>query len=364
MYSLHAFHVINRAVGRSFLSTKTATVEVFDRQLKRRQRNWSLQIADSEYYDYLRIEAAEQLCDRLEDIKRSFPLALELGCHRGHIYNVISKTEGLGGRGGIGGIETLVQCDLADLAIDPSLNNVSEIDVTAASSPLLDTLNSSAAPSPNLAVPPAPPLVKQFSYLCDEESLPFKEASFDVVLSSMSLHWVNDLPSTLQQIKRVLKPDGAFIGSMLGGTTLQELRYCFYLAEQERRGGLSSHASPFALPSDIAGLMQSAGFSLPTIDVDTITISYPDAFTLMEHVQKMGESTAALNRQYAVGKDTFLATAALYQQLYGLEDGSVKATFQIISMIGWSPHNSQPKACARGSGKMKIGAMKDVPAVW
>lgn len=338
-------------LGRSrSQSTKTKTVQVFDRELKERQRAWSLSIKDSDYYDYLRKESAERLCDRLEDINRAFPLTLDLGCHRGHIYKVVSGAEGLQGRGGVGGIETLVQCDFTHKSIE-----LRKLDEAGAGG---------AGASATTALTPAdrPLLVNQFSVHCDDEALPFKEQSFDAVLSSMNLHWVNDLPSTLQQIKRILKPDGVFMASMLGGTTLQELRYCFYLAEQERRGGLSPHASPFALPSDVASLMQAAGFSMPTIDVDTITISYPEAFTLMEHIVKMGEGTASLNRQYSVGRDTFLAMAALYQELYGLEDGSVTATFQIIYMIGWSPHESQPKACQRGSGKAKIGVLKEQPA--
>jgi NADH dehydrogenase [ubiquinone] 1 alpha subcomplex assembly factor 5 len=126
--------------------------------------------------------------------------------------------------------------------------------------------------------------VKAFAVQCDEEKLPFQPHSFDLVLSSMYLHWVNDLPGTLKAIKSILRPDGAFIGCMLGGSTLQELRHCFYLAQQERTGGVSSHCSPFALPSDIAGLMQSAGFSLLTIDVDTVTVLlFPLPLFLMKH---------------------------------------------------------------------------------
>jgi NADH dehydrogenase [ubiquinone] 1 alpha subcomplex assembly factor 5 len=176
-----------------------------------------------------------------------------------------------------------------------------------------------------------------------------EKKSLDLVMSSMNLHWVNDLPGTLVSIKDALKEDGCFIGSLLGGTTLQELRYCFYLAEQERRGGVSPHASPLVTPSDMAGLMQGAGFALPTIDLETVTVSYPDAFSLMEHLSLMGEGTSAINRQFNVGRDTFLAVAALYQELYGLEDGSVPATFQTIYVIGWAPHASQPSCKKRGS---------------
>ena len=167
----------------------------------------------------------------------------------------------------------------------------------------------------------------------------------------------NDNYISLKEIKRVLKPDGAIVGSLLGGNTLMELRHSFYLAELERKGGLSPHASPLAKASDIAGLMQGAGFNLPTIDVDTITIGYPDFFSLMEHIKNMGENTAALNRQFNVGTDTFLAAASIYEKLYAMEDGTIPATFQVIYFIGWSPHDSQPKACKRGSGVAKIGTI-------
>ena len=113
------------------------------------------------------------------------------------------------------------------------------------------------------------------SLTADEECLAqsFGEASFDLVLSSLTLHWVNDLPGCLTQIRDILRPDGALVGSMLGGTTLQELRHCLFLAEQERQGGVSPHVSPFATASDMAGLMQGAGFALPTIDVETMQVN-------------------------------------------------------------------------------------------
>jgi len=247
---------------------------------------------------------------------------------------LVNEREALGGgKGGIGGIETLVQCDMGSNIIASMQENEKQRVEAAAR-------------------------VKTMNIACDEEALPFKEHTFDLVVSNMALHWVNDLPSTLQQIKSALKPDGAFVASLLGGSTLQELRQCFYLAEQERRGGFSPHASPFVLASDAASLMQAAGFSLPTIDVDTVTISYPDAFTLMEHLGCMGEGTASLNRQYNVGKDTFLAMASLYQEQYGLEDGSVPATFQLIYVIGWAPDASQPKACKRGSATQSLRSLE------
>ncbi len=283
--------------------------EVFDRSLKRRHKVFSLNyLPDATYFDYLRKESAYRLMDRLDDITKSFPTAVELGCYRSTIYEIVaqSKLDTISGdnphiRGSIGGIQTLIQCDscVLDKSKMVHLENFKET-------------------------------LPYQRIVCDEEFLPFPENSVDLVLSNMSMHWVNDLPQALHNIHSVLRPDGAFICSMLGGNTLKELRHCFYLAEQERRGGMSPHTSPLALPSDIAGLMQAAKFSLPTIDVDTIQvrfqvklgllhficrqqITYPDAFSLMEHIFKMGEGSAAFNRQYAVGRDTFIAMASIYQ---------------------------------------------------
>jgi NADH dehydrogenase [ubiquinone] 1 alpha subcomplex assembly factor 5 len=226
--------------------TRSLSHKVFNRELKRRQREYALNLKDGHYYDYLRDESASNLVDRVEDITRSFPKALEIGSFRGSIYSLLASRENLRGTGGIGGVTELVHAEFADTA--------------------------TATEHPNM-VDVVPGLVSTTKVAIDEETvLPFPDHTFDLVLSSLSLHWVNDLPNALIRIKQVLKPDGAFIGSMFGGNTLKELRYCFYLAERERRGGVSSHTSPLAKASDVAGLMQGAGFALPTIDIDTVTV--------------------------------------------------------------------------------------------
>jgi NADH dehydrogenase [ubiquinone] 1 alpha subcomplex assembly factor 5 len=172
-------------------------------------------------------------------------MALDIGCHRGHVYDVIKNRENLRGDGGAGGVRSMVQCDISSVITEHAKSQ------SQTSSPLVTT----------------------FAVNCDEEKLPFQPGSFDLITSSMYLHWANDLPGVLTKINSVLKPDGVFIGCMLGGNTLQELRQCLYLAEQERRGGISIHTSPFASASDVAALMQGARFSLPTIDVDNITVN-------------------------------------------------------------------------------------------
>ncbi len=196
-----------------------------------------------------------------------------------------------------------------------------------------------------------------FPVHADEEDVPLAPRSMDLVVSGLALHWVNDLPGTLKSIRRALKPDGVFIGAMLGGNTLQELRSAIVLAEEERFGGIRPHMSPLANLRDIGSLMSDAGFNLVTLDVDTIECPYPDMFTLISHLQGMGESHATLSRSKSPpSKDLFLAAAAIYKELYGEpgEEGLIPATFQVIYMIGWSPHMSQAKPLERGSATMSL----------
>ena len=196
--------------------------------------------------------------------------------------------------------------------------------------------------------------VSVHSLLADEEHLPFPAEKFDLVLSSLSLHWVNDLPGTLIQASNSLRPDGVFIGAMLGGQTLTELRSAFVVAEQERDGGVSPHVSPFAQVADCGNLLQRAGFNLPTVDTDIIRLDFPDAFMLMEHLGGMGEGNACALRRDVLSRDTLTAAAVAYHELYGNADGTVPATFQVIYMIGWKPHETQARPKRRGSATRSL----------
>lgn len=194
--------------------------------------------------------------------------------------------------------------------------------------------------------------------LTDEETLPYPSNTFDAVMSSLSLHWINDLPSILAQINNVLKPDSPFLGVMLGGDSLFELRTSLQLAELDRRGGISSHTSPLADVRDVGGLLQSAGFKLLTVDVDDIVVDYPSSFALMQDLQAMGESNAVLSREMgAIRRDVLVAAEAIYKELHGNEDGTVPATFRLIYMIGWKEGPNQPKPLERGSGMVSIKEM-------
>jgi NADH dehydrogenase [ubiquinone] 1 alpha subcomplex assembly factor 5 len=190
------------------------------------------------------------------------------------------------------------------------------------------------------------------------ETLPYEANTFDAVLSSLSMHWINDLPSMLRQINTILRPDAPFIGVMFGGDTLYELRTSLQLAELERLGGVSPHVSPLADVRDMGGLLQQAGFKLLTVDVDDIIIDFPDMFALMEDLQAMGESNAILAREKGgIRRDVLAAGNAIYSALHGNEDGTVPATFRLVYMIGWKEGTGQQKPLKRGSGMVSI---KDV----
>lgn len=287
------------ATTTRFHSTTSSTSKAFDRNVKRLQRDnaararkvWrptaaAAAAADVDHqhhdddsdtgddddddivdYEYFRQEMALRLVDRLDDIKRDegFPLALDLGSGVGHLYTAISSEDAFdtafedddaaaaatGGGGGIGGIRKMVLLDSSDgmLHVDDEV-------------PLEEG---------------AKERCEAYKLHADEEDkLPFPDGTFDLVLSSQSLHWVNDLPHLFQEVFRVLKPDGCFMFSMIGGATLPELRIALTLAELEREGGVGTHVGPFVELSDVGALMQNAGFALPTIDVDTVEISYPN----------------------------------------------------------------------------------------
>ncbi len=191
--------------------------------------------------------------------------------------------------------------------------------------------------------------------VADEERLPFRDESFDLIVSVLSLHWVNDLPGALIQIRRALKPDGLFIGALLGGETLTELRQALTQAEAEIDGGVSPRISPFAELSDAGGLLQRAGLALPVADWDRVTVRYGHPLKLLGDLRAMGETNALIERRRAPLKRAVLMRACeIYQQRFGLPDGRVPATFDILHLSGWAPHESQQKPLRPGSAKMRL----------
>jgi SAM-dependent methyltransferase len=197
--------------------------------------------------------------------------------------------------------------------------------------------------------------VSETDVLADEEALPFAENIFDLVTSVLSLHSVNDLPGTLIQIRRALKPDGVFMAALFGGETLRELRLAFTAAEAATLGGASPRISPFADVRDLGGLLQRAGFALPVADVERTTVRYREPLRLFQDIRALGETNVLLQR-----RSNFLSRRLLrsvlseYAQRFTDDQGRAVATFDIIYLIGWAPHESQPKPLRPGSAKTSL----------
>jgi NADH dehydrogenase [ubiquinone] 1 alpha subcomplex assembly factor 5 len=280
---------------------------IFDRQLLRARRDRAARSFDK--FDFLMIEAADRLADRLLDLSRRFDTVLDLGCHTGGLATVWPA--------GLKGTK-LLHADL----------------------------------SPAMAIRAA---VHGPAIACDEEALPFGAGCLDAVLSCLSMHWVNDLPGALVQIRRALRPDGMLLASMLGGDTLVELREVLSAAELEVAGGLSPRVSPFADIPDLGGLLQRAGFALPVVDSDVLTVTYDNLFALMADLRGMGESNVVLERHKIPTRRSVLMRAAeIYQERFAGSDDRIPATFQILTMTGWVPDVSQQQPLRPGSAQARL----------
>mmetsp|Transcript_904 Transcript_904/g.1954 ORF Transcript_904/g.1954 Transcript_904/m.1954 type:complete len:243 (-) Transcript_904:317-1045(-) len=188
----------------------------------------------------------------------------------------------------------------------------------------------------------------------EEENWPVEHGSMDLVVSNLALHWVNDLPGVLLRMNRILRRDGFLLATMLGGETIPELRIALQLAEQEVWGGVSPRVSPFVRLRDAGSVLGRANFVLTTIDIDHITVPYPDMETLMKHLQGMGENNAAIARRPHIGRTCLRRASEIYKERFSSPDGSVVATFQVIHMAGWTPHPEQQAPAARGSATIRI----------
>ena len=196
----------------------------------------------------------------------------------------------------------------------------------------------------------------------DLESLPFAPGSLDLAVSLLALHGVNDLPGALIQIKRALRPDGLFMGCLLGGRSLQELRQALLEAESETMGGVSPRVAPFADLRDLGSLLQRAGFALPVVDSEIVTVRYRDAFGLFRDLRAMGWANAlAARRKTPLRRETLLRAAALYAERFADPDGRLPATFEFVWVSGWAPHESQQKPLKPGSAKTRLADALGVP---
>ena len=262
-------------------------ITLFDRRAWRLHRD---RAARRGCVDFLHREVADRLVDRLDDVGRRFRTALDLGAHTGAL------SRALDGRAGIERVVTT----------DPSLAFVRR------------------GRGNRVAV--------------DPELVPFRDRSFDLAVSALALHWVGDLPGALVQLRRVLEPDGLFLAAMLGGRTLGELRTALFEAELAEEGGVSPRVSPAADLADIAALLLRTGFAMPVADAEAITVTYPDALALMRDLRGMGETNAlSARRRTPLRRHTLARATALYAERFGLSDGRIPATFEILFLTGWAP---------------------------
>lgn len=278
-------------------------IQIFDPALIRRRHARALpRLAD---HSFLIDRAAAALADRLGDIRRDFPVAV-----------------------------------LNGLRISAEARQTLESAIRAQSIYRTDS------------VPGLSPDI-----LCDPEILPFANGSLDLYASNFALHNTNDLPGALIQIRRALKPDGLFLAAMPGGETLFELRAALQQAEMEVKGGLSPRIHPFATKQDMGALLQRAGFALPVVDSETLTITYENLFRLLAELRGMGSGNALLARHKAnPGRSLFLRAAEIYARDYAEKSGSgrIEASVEIIYLIGWAPHDAQQKPLRPGSAQTRL----------
>jgi SAM-dependent methyltransferase len=276
-------------------------MRVFDRATLRRRRDRAA--GGFPAHDFLVRRAGEDIVERIAGVNRDFEVAADLGAHRGALHEAMAEAALPAGK-----IGTLVSADL------------------------------SAAMLAHAAGP---------RIVADEEALPFAAQSLNLVTSILSLHWINDLPGTLIQIRRALKPDGLFVAALFGGETLRELRQSISEAEIECEGGLSPRVSPFADLRDMGGLLQRAGFALP--------VRYADPLRLMAELRGMGETNALTERRRTpLRRGTLMRAAEIYRETFGLPDGRVPATFDIVVVTGWAPHESQQKPLTPGGAETRL----------
>ena len=282
---------------------------LFDQQLIRQHR----QRAASNYADfaYLKDAAAARLADRLELMRRDFDLCLDVGAHDGRLAQHFA---------GLGKIGHMIHTDSAETFAIAAKQH-------------------------------GPVVVHALG------ELPYKPESFDAVFSCLSLHWVDDLPGLMMQARQLLKPDGLLLVSLLGGNSLTELKQALAEAEQHITGGFSPRCAPMADIRDIGGLMNRAGLALPVADSDRLTVNYPHMFKLMSDLRGMGEQNALLARlKTPTRRQVFLRAAEIYQQRFGQADGQIPASFEIVTVTGWAPHESQQKPLRPGTAAHRLAS--------
>jgi SAM-dependent methyltransferase len=276
---------------------------LFDRALLRRRHARAAVLGPATFLmDHVAIELAE----RLSAVTRRFPLGADIGSPTTAVQRVVRSS---------GQVDTLIG--------------------VAARDPV----------GPNGA-----PMIR-----ADEEALPFKDAVLDLVTSALCLQFVNDLPGTLLQIRRALKPDGLLLAALLGERSLTELRQAFALAETEIEGGLSPRVAPFADVRTLGALLQRAGFALPVVDLQTLTVRYDSAFALMGDLRRMGATNVLIERRRTpLRRATLMRAAEIYAARFADQDRRVRATFDVLWVSGWAPDPTQQQPLRPGSAQARL----------
>lgn len=286
---------------------------IFDRRAVRAHRDRAAQkLADGIEAEFLHREIGDRLLERLDEVKRGFPCVLELGCRDGFLARALARRQG---------VERVIQAD-----VSPAFARLARMS--------------------NRFFP---------TVAADEEALPFAPGSFDLAVSNLSLHWVNDLPGALIQLRRALKPDGLLLATMFGGDTLTELRQALIQAELTEEGGASPRVSPYADVRDSGALLQRAGFALPVVDRDRIQVTYEHVFSLMADLRFMGETNALRERRRGfTRRATMLTAAEEYLRRYADKSGRLIANFDIVYLTAWAPGPGQPQPLKPGSAAHRL----------
>ncbi|GAB5459438.1 MAG: methyltransferase domain-containing protein [Henriciella sp.] len=285
--------------------------KLFDRDQLARNRDTAS--ADYRKFGFLKARASEHLIERLQDVSRQFPRALDLGAHTGATSLALRES--------------------------PQIDSVISLERSSAMARDISALGLGAV-------------------CADEDALPFAPTSFDLITSTLALHWVNDLPGALLQIRDTLKPDGLFLGCLFGGGTLAELRAALIEAESELTGGISPRLSPLPSLQDMAGLLQRAGFALPVADVERVTVRYSSPMGLLKDLKGMGEQAAFAQRdgqeRRPLSRRLLARMIEIYHDRFSDPDGKVRASFEIVWLSGWTPAAGQPQPKRRGSARASM----------
>src|SRR6185437_12138716 len=278
---------------------------IFDRVLVRARRRRAAQLGPA---TFLLDRVADDLAERLTAVLRRFELAADIGTPGEAVRAALAR---------LGSVGTVVAADAVPEARAPGTGK-------------------------NLVA-------------ADEEALPFRDASLDLAVSALALQFVNDLPGTLIQIRRALKPDGLFLAALVGGESLAELREAFAAAEAEVEGGVSPRVAPFADLRDLGALLQRAGFALPVTDVDRVIVRYATPLALMHDLRRMGAGNVLTERRRKpLRRSTLRRMLEIYAERFSDPDGRVRATFEIVWLSGWAPHESQQRPLAPGSARTRL----------